>query len=351
MLELISLRFRPIGESVLALGVGLIIVFLLLFSQGYDIVQSMNYMLVYPLSNSMSIVTILSKMGPYILTGLVFAIGFRAAAFNIGGEGQMLMGAVGAVAAGGLIALPPGIHHIVTFLFAVGCGFLWVIPVAILKLTRGVHEVVVCLMMNYIGAFFAMFLFTSYLNNPTYPYKSIAINSSARLPVLVEGSVLTAGIILALIASVLFYILLYHTQLGSHIRATGLNTETSRNSGIDVKRALLFGFLLGGLAAGAAGLLLTAGQPPTYTALRNLENLMDIGWAGIAVSVIGRNHPLGVIFGAFVFSLLIVGGMISQAIMGIPPEMSILVQGVVLVVLAVPEIYHMIERLHSRTRR
>ncbi len=278
----------------------------------------------------------LTNATPLILTGLAFAIGIRAGLFNIGAEGQVYMGAMAAVAAS-LFSLPPGLHVFVSILFAMIAGALWSLPVGLLKATRGVHEVISTIMLNWVARFLVYFLVATALVDPVRAEKSIGVAPTARL-LPFPTTDLTLALVISILFALIVYWILWHTTLGYEIRSVGLNPDASRYGGIKPTRTMVSSFVLGGFAAGLAGACQVLGRPPTYALYQDLSNVMSLGFDGIAVALIGRNHPIGIIGAAIFMGGLSAGSNNMQINAQVPLEMTRVVQGAIILALAVPEI-------------
>jgi simple sugar transport system permease protein len=302
-----------------------------LFTQGIDACKASGVIYgLYDIANTLTNAT------PLILTGLAFAIGIRAGLFNIGAEGQVYVGAMATVAAS-LITLPPGVHVLVSLLFAMLAGALWSLPVGLLKATRGVHEVISTIMLNWVARFMAYFLVATALVDPVRAEKSIGVAPTARL-LPFPTTDLTLSLVISIFFALIIYWILWHTALGYEIRSVGLNPDASRYGGIKPTRTMIASFVLSGLAAGLAGASQVLGRPPTYALYQDLSNVMSLGMDGIAVALIGRNHPLGIIGAAIFMGGLSAGSNNMQINAQVPLEMTRVVQGAIILALAIPEL-------------
>ena len=146
------------------------------------------------------------------------------------------------------------------------------------------------------------------------------------------------------------YFLLWHMVPGYELRASGLSPKAARYAGIDPNRSIMLAFIIGGLAAGLAGAGVVMGTPPHFAVTSALSNLVNLGFDGITVALIGANHPIGMIPAAILVGALKAGSRSMQAFAGIPLEMVRIVEGVIIIALAVPGILHMIEEYMRRKR-
>jgi ABC-type uncharacterized transport system permease subunit len=250
---------------------------------------------------------------PLILTGLAVAFAFRCGLFNIGGQGQYIVGAIMAVWIGSSLSGLPGWLHIVVAIVAAGAmGGLWAGIAGFLKATVGAHEVITTIMLNWIAYWVGSFLFG--LGGPlqSSTQTSVPVSNdivdSAKLPVFWGDPVLQGlhiGFFIALAALVAFWIMLNRTTLGFEVRAVGFNPEAARYGGISVARNYFLAMAISGLFAGLAGSLDLLG----WQFRLNVNDIQasTIGFVGIAVALLGRNTAVGVCFSALLFGALLNG--------------------------------------------
>ena len=331
---------NPALESVLAGVVGLLAGALLMWIWGYDPWKAYMAMFRGAYGDSYGLASSAARGAPLILTALTFSICVRAGMFNIGAEGQVYMGALAAVTVG-YFTLPSGLHIIAGIIFAMIAGAVWSLVPAILKLTRGVHEVISTIMFNWIARFLAFYMVAFILVDPMRGEKTISIPVNARFPILVRGTDLSYSLFAAVLFAVVIYFILWHTTMGYELRASGFNPEAARYGGIRSKRMMLTSFILGGLAAGLAGATVVMGNPPTYAVISGLPQLMNVGFDGMAVAMVGRNHPIGIIIAALFFGGLTAGGRVMQFYGSnpVPLEMVRIVMGAVVLAMSIPELF------------
>ncbi len=343
-----------LGESAIALIVGLVIGAIIMYVTGYDAWLAYKSLFGNSFLDSYGFTITLSYAAPIMLTGITFAVGVRAGLFNIGAEGQLYMGALGAVIVGwfawriGILNSVLGI--LVAYTFGVLLAITWAYTAAILKVKRGVHEVVSTIMLNWI-AFWIVEYFRVYLiYNPSDPSKTISMPPHARLPLLVPDTELSAALIVAIAFTLYTYYLLWYTVTGYELRASGLNPLAARYAGIKPEKAMIISFIVGGIASGLAGAGEVLGRPPHYAITTGLSNLYGLGFDGITVALIGANHPIGIIFSAILVGALKAGSRYMQIAAGVPLEMVRVVEGIIIVALAVPGTLRMV-REYLRRRR
>ena len=329
-LEELKGYIRPLGESVLAILIGALIGAIVLWLSGYNAVAAYKALIQGSFGSLGNFAETLSKSTPLILTAITFAIGARTGLFNIGAEGAVYFGAIAAVAITQSIQNP--LAGILAGLFI---GALWMLPAAVLKVYRGVHEVISTIMFNWIAFYLASWLALQVFENPMNPNSTLPIPPGARLPLLVKNSTLSLAFVIAVITAVVVYVIMWHTKLGYELRTSGLNSRAAEYGGINPRTAMLWSFIIGGMTAGLAGALQVMGIPPSYSISQGLANVYGYGFDGIGVSLVGRNHPLGIIFAGILFGALNAGATLMQQT-GVPLEMVKVIEGIIIVAVAVP---------------
>ena len=250
---------------------------------------------------------------PLILTGLAVAFAFRAGLFNIGGNGQYIVGSVAAVWVGSSFAgMPSFLHIVLAILAACAAGAFWAGIAGVLKATTGAHEVISTIMLNWIAVWVGIWLFS--LGGPLQneAQKSIPVSEDvvegAKLPVFWGDPVLQGlhiGIFIALFAVILFWILLNRSTIGYEVRAVGFNPEAARFSGMSVGKNYILVMAVCGLFAGLAGAMDVLGWQ--FRVATNDIQIAYFGFIGIAVALLGRNTAVGTVAAALLFGALISG--------------------------------------------
>jgi len=352
---------HPALESVVAGIVGLLIGALLMYIWGFDPWKAYWALLRGAFGGSYEWASSLARGTPLVLTALTFSICVRAGMFNIGAEGQMMMGAMAAVCVA-LFAAPTGLHLVIGLVFAAVVGALWSVVPALLKVYRGVSEVISTIMFNWIGRWLALYLAIYVIVDPMRAEKTLTVPASARFPILVRGTDLSASVFLAVGVALVMYFLLWHTTMGYEVRAAGLNPTAARYGGIRNKRTMIVSFLLGGITSGLAGATIAMGLPPSYAIFGGggFPELTNIGFDGMAVAMVGRNHPIGILLAAIFFGGLNAGGRVMQFYGSnpVPLEMIRVVMGAIVLAMAIPELIRLFpaikkqgERLFAALRR
>ncbi|PKO21771.1 MAG: ABC transporter permease [Chloroflexi bacterium HGW-Chloroflexi-1] len=293
---------------------------------------------------------------PYIFAGLAVALAFRGGLFNIGAEGQLAFGAVMAALIGYAlpgwlhIDLPAFIHIPLAVGFGALAGALWAAIPGALKAYTGGHEVINTIMMNYIALNLTSFLLNGPMRDPN-PLNVIArtpgIAESARIPPIFSGFRVHWGFILALLVALAVWWLLWKTTLGFEIRTVGANPDAAKYAGIDTKRTIVLTMALSGLLAGLAGTI-------EVTALNYRHELgfsIGYGFDAIAIALLGKTHPLGVVLAALLFAAMRNGGTRMQFLTQIPVDIISVIQALILLFVAADAIIRYIYRIRAREER
>jgi general nucleoside transport system permease protein len=327
---------KGIAYPLIAILISFIVGGILVYSFGKNPVVAYTALIQGSLGDWNKFGETLVTVTPLILTGLSIAFGFRCGLFNIGAEGQFIMGSIAAVWAGWAFAgLPAVLHVALTLLVGAAAGGLWASIVGWLKAKVGSHEVINGIMMNYIAMYMSNFIVMTFLNEPQKAY-SFAIADTAKLWRFSQAftqfnhSRLNIGIIFSLIVAVLAYYILNKTVSGYEIRAVGFNPFAAEYGGISVKKNIILAMVISGLFAGFAGAIMATG---VQYRVNNLFGFTGYGLDGIAVALVGNNHPIGVILSALLFGILQKGGPLMQ-IQGIPKEVVGIIQGIIILFVA-----------------
>lgn len=271
---------------------------------------------------------------PLLFTGLAVAVGLLAGQFNIGVEGQLLMGALAAAWVGFSVSgLPAFVHVPLALLVGAVVGGIWGWIPGILKAWRGAHEVITTIMLNYIAIYLTQYLVTKVWKDPhSMSPQTPEVLPSAWLPLLVQGSRLSVGLLIALATALLLWYLLKRTVWGYELRAVGANPEAARAAGVRVSRAIWGGMALSGAIGGLAGAVEVLGVHHRFYD----QFSPGYGFDGIAVALLGNNHPLGAAVAAIVFGAMKNGATYMQSVTvpAVPREITTVVQAVIIFFLA-----------------
>ncbi len=339
---------RPVAESLATVALGLLAGGLLVWAFGYSPWAAYRALFVGAFGTRSDVLETLAFATPLMLTALTFAVGVRAGLFNIGAEGQMYLGAIGATFVAGMVRLPGGVHLAAATLAGMLAGALWSLVPAILKAWRGAHEVISTIMCNWIALHLSMYLAVHFLAEPGRAERTVPALPSARYPVLSEESTLTAVLFVAVAFALAVYAYLWGTRAGYELRLAGENPEAARYAGVRPERVVTLSFVIGGLAAGLAGASQVIGRPPAWSLYATLGNVATLGFDGIGVALVGRNHPVGGILAAILFGALAQGGRLMEYEVGVLSELVRALNGIIVFALAAPGLWNLLRRRVAR---
>lgn len=316
-------------SPVIALVSTLIVGSLLFLMLGKDPAHAFYIFFIAPLTSSYGWSELVVKASPLILIALGLAIGFRARLFNIGAEGQLIMGAI---FGGGIAILYQGIESIwiLPAMFIAGAigGALWGAIPAFLKAYFNAQETLTTLMLNYVATFILLYLINGPWRDPSgmnFP-QSIMFDGSTLLPVLFEGTRVNASIFITLTAIVVFTIFVSRSFLSYSLEVGGQAPAAARYAGFSAKNAIWFSLILSGLMAGIAGVGEIAG--PVGQLNPNISP--GYGYAAIIVAFLGRLNPIGIVLAGFLMAVLYLGGESAQIELQLPAAITGLFQGMLL---------------------
>ena len=289
---------------------------------------------------------------PLIFAGLALGVGFRAGLFNIGAQGQIILGGVICGYIGFSWHLPPGLHLVVCILGAFIGGALWGFVPGILKAKTGANEVIVTIMLNSVAGFLLGWLLTlsafhrAGSNLPISPM----VDHTATYPSFF-GSAIDLGFVLALATAFGVWWMMERSTLGFRIRAVGENPDAARTAGMSVQLSYVWVMVIsGGLAGLAVTSQLLAGVATQQQQL-NTNIAATFGFDAITVALLGRSKPLGTVLAAFLMGALRAGGYLMQAATRTPIDIILVVQSVVVLLIAAPPLVRAIFRLPDPERR
>ena len=316
-----------------ALAVAFVAGAVAMWASGYNPLASYSAMLVTPFTDYVYLLSALAFSAPIVLTGLTFAVGLRAGLFNIGAEGQVYIGALGAVVASYIfkdfMALP------IAFVLGVGLAVAWSLAPAVLKTSRGVNEVISTIMMNWIAYWLAIMAVSTVFANPLQPEESVKTPEQARLTPLLPGTDFTLAVPISYLFVLLVYMFITRSVWGFRLSISGRSPIVAKSYGISPERSILLAFIVGAVAAGTAGVLQVVARPPSYSLMRNLANVYGLGFDGITAAMLGRGHPVGVLLAGVFLGVLQEGARHMQIQAGTPFEFVRVIQGVIILLLAV----------------
>jgi len=315
----------PLIAAALTVAAG----FVLFVALGKDPVQAFYTFFVHPIRDVNGITELLLKASPLMLIGVGLACGYRANVWNIGAEGQLVLGAI---FASGIALHFYGneSRFVLPAMIAAGAlgGMLWAAIPAFLRTRFNANEILTSLMLVYVANLFLSWLVHEPWRDPegfNFP-QTKQFTDSALYPILVEGTRLNLGFLLALAVVALGYVFLNRSFLGFQLRVAGLAPDAAKYAGFSAKRMVWLGMLIGGACAGLAGMGEVAG--PIGQLLPSVSP--GYGFAAIIVAFVGRLNPLGILLASLLMSLLYLGGEAAQMGLNLPSAITGLFQGMLL---------------------
>lgn len=328
-------RFKSLLIPVISVVLALIIGAGIILALGKNPLEAYSQLFQGAFTSKRAIGQTLLMATPLIFAGLSVSFAFRAGLFNIGAHGQFIAGGIAAVIVGAFVKNSIINNMFIALLAAAIAGFAWGALAGWLKARFGVHEVISTIMLNYIAGNFEQY----FLNYPlkeggavgTAPQTPV-IAEASKLPSILPPTLLNIGFIIAIIMAILIWYLFKKTILGYEIKAIGFNKTASENAGINVNWKLILTMGISGLLAGVGGAERVLGGIAQH---RYISGIMaEYGFDGIAVALLGKNHPIGVVFAALLFGILRAGGIRMQFMAGVPSQIIIIIQAIIILFVA-----------------
>lgn len=290
-------------------------------------------------ASTSSVIETLNTATSYYIAALAIAITFRAGLFNIGVEGQLRLAALFSMYLGAMFTLPPVLHVLAIFIIAMTIGGLWAAIAGILKVKRGINEVISTIMLNSIAGALSSYLFSTYfsvkvtgsnnLSTATLPKSGWMPNLSFLTNHLdksaTQGRAVYGMFAIAIALGIAFWWIVNRTRFGFELRASGINPMAARVSGVNSKRMIVVAMISSGAIAGLAGLPTILAETHAY----NMGFRAGLGFSAIAVALLGRNGAVGMAFASLLFSFLEVASR-SLELIDIAPETYFIMQGAIL---------------------
>ncbi len=321
--------FSSITASIVAILVGLLVGFIILLITNPQQAPAGILTILqggFP-GGAKGIGNVLYLATPIIMTGLSVGFAFKTGLFNIGTPGQLIAGGYVAVLIGVTLPQLGPVHWVVAVLAAMLAGALWALIPGLLKAYFNVHEVISCIMMNYIGMYAvnALVKETVYnsMRNMSLPVKETANIPTLGLNELFKGSSLNGGFVIAVIFVIILYIILNKTVFGYELKACGFNAHASIYAGINAKKNIVLSMAIAGAMAGVAGGLIYLAGSGKY--IEVVDVLAAEGFNGIPVALLGLSHPVGVLFAGLFVSYITNGGFYMQQYNFVPQVIDIII--------------------------
>jgi ABC-type uncharacterized transport system permease subunit len=342
----------------LAIITALIVGSIMILLAGRDPIASYQALVQGAVLEPRGLIQTLLKTTPLILTGLAVGFAFKGGLFNIGAQGQLIMGSVTAAWIGSTnLELPSWAHITLAFMMGALAGAAWGAIPGALKAYSGAHEVITTIMFNFIASRIAEWLISGGSADGKIPpgplsdpnsgaiQRTRPVLEAARLPVVFRyppSSNLNIGIFIAVLLAIVILVILNRTTFGFELRMVGQNPNAARYAGINVKRQTIITMAIVGALSGIAGVIQTLGVNGYYEANQSLA----LGFDGITVSLLASNHPIGIIFSALGFGAMDQGATRMQRT-GVAVELTVMIQALILMFVAAPQIIRYLYRVRS----
>jgi general nucleoside transport system permease protein len=321
---------QPYLVPIISIILSFLVVGIILILTGRNPIEAYYYFAKGSFGNLYNMTDTFSRVIPLTIAGCAFVVASRCGIFNVGIEGQLLLGGLASAIVGYALHLPAVIHLPLMLLAGMIVGGLYAFIPAWMKVYRGINEILSTIMLNYPAFYIVHYLTVKKLQAPGVVPATPMIDVTAQLPILVPDTRLHAGIIVALLVIIAVYYLLFHTVLGYEMRAVGVNREAARYNGIPVEKRMITAMVISGALAGLAGAVEIAGVHHRF-----LDQFSPgYGYDSITVSLVGMSHPFGTFIAAIFFGALKTGNLEMAIFTNIPRQLVSLLSGIVMLFLA-----------------
>ncbi|WP_368271204.1 ABC transporter permease [Enterocloster lavalensis] len=310
------------GRTVFGIVLGLIASAVLIAISGVNPFLAYGALIRGAFGNAQALSNVLVRASPLLLGGIGVSLGIKAGVWNIGMEGYMYLGAIGASMVGILeLGLPPFLHILICFLCAAAFSAVWGLIPGYLKAYKGVNEVTSTIMMSYIAIYLTNWVVSSFAPiaeiGKFYPM-SKQFASTALLPILMKGSSLHPGPFLAILLCVIFYFILNYTSFGYRTKMLGANPNAAKYAGVDARKQIMLIIMIGAIIGGLSGAVEVMGLKRRVY----MEFVTNVGYESVAVALLAGGNPLGVIFSVLFFAALKAGGATMSIETGVISSMN-----------------------------
>ncbi|NLL73914.1 MAG: ABC transporter permease [Clostridiales bacterium] len=315
------------ATTALAIVISMMIAFAIIFLVSEDPARAIESFLLGPLQSKRLIGSIFTTAIPIAFTGIAVSIMFQASMFNMGAEGSFFLGALAAAGAATSFNLPGILGIIIPILVGGLTGAIICSIPAFLKIKWGANELVSSLMLNYVTFYLGLYILNNFIRDKNFgALASHPLAQNNKLPRIVQGTSLHAGIYVVILLIVLSYLLIFKTSIGMKIRMLGQNPEFARYSGIKVGGVVIFSQLIGGMIAGIGGSVEIMGMYGRF----QWTSLPGYGWDGIILAILARNKPQFVPLAALFLSYLRVGASAMASNAEVPKELITVIQSIMI---------------------
>lgn len=330
-------KFEGFLTAVASVAIALLIGCFVLLASGINPIVAYKALMYGAFGNLRNIFDTLGRATPIIFTGLAIGFAFRGGMFNIGAEGQLAAGAICAAIVGYALKLPMIIHLPLSIIAGMIGGMAWAMIPAFLRAKKGVHEVISTIMMNYIAIHLGGFLIEKLRTNemPQTPdvLPSAKLLKISEMTSSIKSTNLNLGFLIAIICAIILFIVINKTVFGYELRAMGFSPLAAEDCGISIPKKIITIMLVSGLFAGLAGTERVLGVHRTY--LSGIST--NFGFEGIAVALLAKNNPIGIIFSAILFGALSSGGQYMSFETNASIDIVGIIQGLIILFAAVSQ--------------
>jgi ABC-type uncharacterized transport system permease subunit len=358
MKTVVKILKKPVTATFIAIFLGFVVSAIVLSLAGYNSIDAFSALFNGIFSKPKYISNTIIKATPIILTGLSVAFAFKTGLFNIGAEGQYIVGTIAATIVGIKVNLPAVLQIPIVIIAGVIAGAIFGGIVGVLKAKFGIHEVITSIMLNWIALYLSNFIVSTNVFHQPDSTSTYMINESSFTTILSNWKTsdsgiqflsqhkwisevllktdVNVGIIVAIIMAVLVSILLYKSAKGYELRAVGLNKDAAEFAGINVNRNIIQSMIIAGALSGLAGALAITGTAPHK--LSTMAAFENNGFNGLSVALIAGSSPIGCIFGGLLYGGLLYGGQSIQSAIGAPSEIINIMIGTIVFFVALTKV-------------
>lgn len=329
--------WQPLSGIVIAFLLAMLITALIIFISGKNPIEAFYYIYKGAFSNVYFLGETIIKTCPLLIGALGLCVCYRAGMTSIGAEGQMAIGGLMAAICGiYCTGLPPSVHRSISLLFAMLGGAVWAGIAGYLKATKGVSEVINTIMLNYVAIYLVLFMCSGPIQEKSGAYiQTDLLLESSYLTLLVNGTRIHSGVLIAPVVIVFVYFLLWKSPMGYQMRAVGYNPIAAQTNGISVKQNFIFSMAVSGALCGLAGGIEIIGihhrLMPGFTS--------ELGFDAMAIALLGGLHPVGITLASLFFGALRAGVTTMQRAVQIPVALVDVIQGLVLILVLAQSVF------------
>ncbi|MDO4977640.1 MAG: ABC transporter permease [Eubacteriales bacterium] len=319
-------NFKNVIVSILSILLAFVIGAIIMAALGASPITALQYLMIGAFGSAQNIGTTLAKATPLIFTALCACFAYKCGVFNLGGEGQFIIGSIASCYVALRLGVTGFFGMFLCLLAGALAGGIWGMIPGILKITRGQNEMIISIMLNYVATLFMGVVYTNYLRDGSVP-QTVAVPEEVQIPRMFPKMRFTWAFLIAVLLGFIIYYFLYHTSSGFKLRAVGINMTASRFNGVPVTRYILMSFIISGAIAGLGGSAELLGTQ--YRLINGFAS--GYGFDGVAMALIGMLNPIATVIVAIFFAALRSGATTMQAATGVPTSVSDIIQALVIV--------------------